>query len=192
MPQIHAQPGNLPVCPSAYGLFPTRISAICHATNGRRRKTPAVSPGKLPAMRIAYPIRFTQLGSGVEAVFPDVPEASATASTHRAARAAASVRLVEALCARVDEHADIPTPGLAHRRRDSVSPPVLTAAKLALYQTMRDQNVSNVALARRLGAVEGTVRRLLDPAHRSRVDAVEAALAALGKRLVLELLTQPR
>lgn len=160
--------------------------------NGQRRKTRAVLLGKLSAMRIAYPIRLTQLGSGVEAVFPDIPEAWATAGSRSAARTAASARLVGALNARVRERSDIPTPGRAQRSRDTVSPPVLTAAKLALYQTMRDQNVSNIALARRLGTVEGTVRRLLDPAHRSHVEGVEVALAALGKRLILELLTTPR
>lgn len=143
-------------------------------------------------MRIAYSIRFTQLGSGVEAVFPDVPDASASAPSHDAARAAASARLLEALCARVRERTDIPTPRPSHRRRDAVAPPALLAAKLALYQTMRDQNVSNVDLAKRLDTVEGTVRRLLDPAHRSHIDAVEAALEALGKRLILELLAASR
>ena len=64
---------------------------------------------------------------------------------------------------------------------------MLVAAKLALYQTMRDQNVSNVALAKRLRTVEGAVRRLLDPYHRSQIDNVEAALAKLGKRLLVEL-----
>jgi antitoxin HicB len=43
--------------------------------------------------------------------------------------------------------------------------------------------VSNVELARRLGTDEKAVRRLRDPLHGSRIEAVEAALRALGKRL---------
>jgi antitoxin HicB len=44
-------------------------------------------------------------------------------------------------------------------------------------------NVSNVELGRQLGLDEKAVRRLRDPLHRSRIEAVEAALHALGRRL---------
>ncbi len=43
--------------------------------------------------------------------------------------------------------------------------------------------VSNVALVRRLGTDEKTVRRLRDPLHQSRINQVDAALRMLGKRL---------
>ncbi len=60
----------------------------------------------------------------------------------------------------------------------------MAAAKLAIYQAMRDKGVTQVALARRLGCDPKDVRRLLDPMHRSRLDRLEAAL---GKRLVIEV-----
>ncbi len=63
----------------------------------------------------------------------------------------------------------------------------MAAAKLAIYQAMRDQGVTQVALARRIGCDPKDVRRLLDLMHRSRLDRLEAALAALGKRLVIEV-----
>ena len=66
-----------------------------------------------------------------------------------------------------------------------VPPPVLVAAKVALYNEMRRRKLSNVALAKQLGSVEGTVRRLLDLRHRSHVDQVEAALELLGTRLFI-------
>ena len=43
--------------------------------------------------------------------------------------------------------------------------------------------ISNVALAMQLGTDEKTVRRLRDPLHQSRINQVDAALRALGKRL---------
>ena len=61
--------------------------------------------------------------------------------------------------------------------------PALIAAKLALHEAMLSGGVSNVELARRLGTDEKAVRRLRDPLHGSRIEAVEAALRALGKRL---------
>ncbi len=63
----------------------------------------------------------------------------------------------------------------------------MAAAKLAIYQAMRDQGVSQVALARRIGRDPKDVRRLLDLMHRSRLDRLEAALKALGKRLIVEI-----
>jgi antitoxin HicB len=57
------------------------------------------------------------------------------------------------------------------------------AAKLALHEAMVRGGVPNVELARRLGADEKMVRRLRDPLHGSRIEAVEAALRVLGKRL---------
>ena len=65
--------------------------------------------------------------------------------------------------------------------------PRATTLELAIYQAMRDRGVSQVELARRLDCDPKDVRRLLDLMHRSRLDRLEAALRALGKRLVLEV-----
>jgi antitoxin HicB len=59
------------------------------------------------------------------------------------------------------------------------------AAKAALYLAMREAKISNVKLAKQLGCDEKDVRRMLDPRHNSRITALQAALAALGKKIVL-------
>lgn len=79
---------------------------------------------------------------------------------------------------------DIPKPSPALGRR-MVSPPALTAAKAVLWQAMRDAGVSNSELARRLEVTEAAVRRLVNPRHASRIDKLEAALAAVGRQLVI-------
>jgi antitoxin HicB len=53
---------------------------------------------------------------------------------------------------------------------------------------MAEEKVSKVALAARLGIDEKEVRRLLDPAAPSKLTRLEAALGALGSRLVVELM----
>ena len=53
---------------------------------------------------------------------------------------------------------------------------------------MLERGVSNVELADSLGLDEKAVRRLRDPLHRSHIGAVEAALRAFGRRLVVEVL----
>ncbi|HUI56052.1 MAG TPA: hypothetical protein VLY04_13845 [Bryobacteraceae bacterium] len=61
------------------------------------------------------------------------------------------------------------------------------APKLALYLAMRDQRVSNSELGRRLGVHERVVRRMLDPEHATKAEKIQAALAALGKQMTVEV-----
>jgi hypothetical protein len=65
--------------------------------------------------------------------------------------------------------------------------PLWLAPKLALYLAMRDQQVNNSELARRLGVHERVIRRLLDPEHASKAEKIQAALAALGKQMTVEV-----
>jgi len=60
-------------------------------------------------------------------------------------------------------------------------------AKLLLLETMRGQNVRAKDLAVRLGITPQEVTRLIDLRHRTKIDAIAAALNALGKRLELSL-----
>ncbi len=141
-------------------------------------------------MRVAYPIQIKPQDGAFVATFPGLPGLVVSGPNVRLVRQLARERLLEALRVRVAAREDLPAPTSRAKRQELVAPPVLLAAKLALYQTMRDQSVSNMELARRIGTVEGTVRRLVDPRHRSRIDSVEDALGVLNKRLVIDL--QPR
>ena len=48
---------------------------------------------------------------------------------------------------------------------------------------MRESNLSNVALAKKLKCDEKAVRRLLNPRYTSKIPLIEHALNLLGKRL---------
>ncbi|MCY3622054.1 MAG: hypothetical protein OXH68_10125 [Gammaproteobacteria bacterium] len=137
-----------------------------------------------PPMQIAYPVEFTTNDrSMVEVVFPDFQDAWTECAEGEEGEAASEL-LVDVLGQCIRERRSIPRPS----RRDGcprVEPPVLVAAKVALYQAMVANALSNVAMARELETVEGTVRRLIDLRHRSHVDQVETALATLGKRLIV-------
>ena len=52
---------------------------------------------------------------------------------------------------------------------------------------MRDQGINNSELARRLNVDERVVRRMLDPAHETKAEKIQAALAVLGKRLTMDV-----
>lgn len=66
-----------------------------------------------------------------------------------------------------------------------MSVPLYLAPKLALYLALREAGMPNTELARRLGVSETVVRRMLDPKHNTKPERIQAALVALGKRIVV-------
>jgi antitoxin HicB len=141
-------------------------------------------------MRFDYPIEINPLtpedGGGLLVSFPDW-HAVTDGDDFAAAMAAAVDCLEEMIANRINRREDIPRPSAAQGRR-TVGPGGQIAAKAALWLALREQDVSLNELARRLGH-ESTlqVRRLLDPRHASRLALIDTALAALGKRLIVEL-----
>ena len=69
----------------------------------------------------------------------------------------------------------------------SVAVPAVIAAKLALYSAMKEQRITKVELAQRLGVSESAVRKLTNPDHRSHVSLVQKALRAVGQSLRVEV-----
>jgi antitoxin HicB len=138
-------------------------------------------------MRFAYPYELTaQPEGGFTVTFPDVPEAITQGETEKEAAAMAEDALVTALSFYTDDGEPLPLPSPANGRSLAHVPP-LVAVKLALHSAMLATRVSNVALARRLGVDEKIVRRLRDPLHKSRMDQLDEALRALGKRIEIEV-----
>ena len=145
-------------------------------------------------MLYAYPCSIVrdeeeQRASGREAytvTFPDVYGANTGGWSWEEALEMAKDCLGVALGMYVKTHEDIPTPGPLAEGQVLISVAPIVAAKLALYAAMREQGVTNVALAVRLGVQENAVRRLLDPGHRSHITSVEKALEAVGRSLVVE------
>lgn len=135
--------------------------------------------------RQAYPVILQAMPDTVLVSFPDIPEALTEGDTEREALSEAGDCLIAALGGYVNDGRRIPQASAGNG--PVVELPALIAAKLALYEAMREQDIDILELAKRLGAVATTVRRLLDLDHRSHIDQVETALEALGKRLVLEV-----
>ena len=120
--------------------------------------------------------------------FTDVPEAHSSAATEASAGGERALDcLIAALGGYIKLGRRVPRPSPARGRPVAILPP-LVAAKLALYEAMRAQGITRTELARRLGLQENAVRRLLDLDHRSHIDQIDRALAALGKRLEVRVL----
>jgi len=71
--------------------------------------------------------------------------------------------------------------------RPGVALPVLIAGKVALYNAMLASGTRKADLARKLNIAPTLVDRLLSLKHKSRIEQIEAALALLGKRLLIEV-----
>ncbi len=133
-----------------------------------------------------YPANFTPDAGGFVVTFPDLP-AVTQGDTIEEAAAMASEALALALTFYTEKNLELPAPGKLKRGMRMVSVPALAEAKFGLYSAMRAAGVRKAELARRLGCQRNEVERLLDIRHRSRLDQIEDALAAVGKRLVVQI-----
>ena len=135
-------------------------------------------------MRFEYPAKIEQDSEGFYLVtFPDFPEAATDARSRETAVAEAVDCLEEAVAGRMKRGDDIPRASAFRKGMTVVGLPALYAMKAALYAAMREARLSQSAVAAKLGKNEKEVRRLLDPAHVSRLPAIETALRALGKKV---------
>ena len=74
---------------------------------------------------------------------------------------------------------------LACAGRPAVRLPAVTAVKLELYYAMREAGLDAAQLAQRLGWPPKKIAHIFDGYHAVRLEQLEAALAALGRRLVV-------
>jgi antitoxin HicB len=134
-----------------------------------------------------YPASFLpeENGKGFHVRFPDLPEALTGGTDLDDAKVQAADCLAEAIAGRIRRGDAIPDPCKVKRGQHLVSVPLYLAPKLALYLAMRETGLKNTALAKRLGVSETVVRRMLDPKHVTKPERIQAALAELGKRIVI-------
>lgn len=118
--------------------------------------------------------------------FPDVKGAVTFGATVEEALERAPDALATILEAYIKDRRPIPAPS-AGRSRYRVTVPALIELKIRLYEAMREAKVGKAELGRRLDWHLQQVDRLLEMHHGSRLDQIETALAALGKRIVVRV-----
>jgi antitoxin HicB len=135
----------------------------------------------------AYPAMFEPGdGDGVVVVsFPDVPEAITEGDGMDDARRMAADSLGTALLVYVRAGRSLPRASRSAKDLEIVAVEPEVAAKLAVLIAFADAGLSQSELARRLGKDEREVRRILDPMHPTKIGALDRALHALGRRLVV-------
>lgn len=123
---------------------------------------------------------------GFLVTFPDVPEAITGGKSRAEALEMGEDALTVALAGYVIANWNIPAPSPASEGQELISLEPIPAAKLALYNAMREQGISEAELARRLDTTEPTINKLLVPDRYSHITSVTRALRAVGRSLIVQ------
>lgn len=133
-----------------------------------------------------YPVKLRKDGKFVLATFPDIPEAITQGNNRSHALEMAREALEISMGFYFDDNRPVPMPSRPKRGQAVVELPPSLAAKVLLLNEMLRQNIRPAELARRIGTTKQEVNRLTDLKHSTKIDRIDVALRALGKRLFLE------
>jgi len=137
---------------------------------------------------LAYPVILTPDDNETFMVtFPDIPEAVTYGDSETEALVWALDALETMLESYMDDRQRIPYPSPVEGR-PVVILPVVAAGKVVLHNTLLEADKKKADLARMLNLAPSLVDRLLSLRHKSRIEQIETALAAFGKRLVVDVM----
>ncbi|MGO8758397.1 MAG: type II toxin-antitoxin system HicB family antitoxin [Terracidiphilus sp.] len=133
-----------------------------------------------------YPVNLRKDGRFVLVTFPDIPEAITQGNNRAHALEMAKEALELSMEFYFDDMRPVPMPSKPKRGQAVVELSPSVAAKVLLLNEMIRQKVRPIDLARRLGTTKQEVNRLTNLRHPTKIDRIDAALRALGKRLYLD------
>jgi antitoxin HicB len=136
-----------------------------------------------------YPAVFDAAEEGGFIVkFPDFDWGVTQGDTEEEAREMAADAIRTMIRELIRQGKEIPSPGRPRgRKHRMIRLAALDAAKTQLYMAFLGSGIHKAELARRLGIPKTTIDRLFDLDRHTRLDQMEAAFAALGKRLSIEI-----
>ncbi len=145
-------------------------------------------------MRYAYPCLIERDLEELEATgreayvisFRDIRGANSCGWSWAEALEMAQDCLHVALTFYTDGGLDLPAPSSLRAGEVMISTTPTVAAKLALYNAMREQRVTAEQLAERLEIDRQAIQKLLNPLYRSHITTVRRALSAVGRELIVE------
>jgi antitoxin HicB len=126
-------------------------------------------------------------GGGFLVTFPDVPEAITGGHDRAEARINAAEALGLALRGIAALGRPLPRPKARGKKLVPIAVAPATALKLAVVEAFLRSGLSKREFASRLGKAETEARRILDPDHPTKLPVLQAALALLGKEIVVSV-----
>ncbi|ECF2367664.1 type II toxin-antitoxin system HicB family antitoxin [Salmonella enterica subsp. enterica serovar Mountpleasant] len=139
---------------------------------------------------LKYTIQITRDTTGFMATCLDMPKFVTAGETEDEIIALAPEAFEMAVECYMDENIPVPLPSVDVTETGCVIVLSVTlAAKIELYNTLLASHISKSELARRMGIPNQNIKKLLSPSTKSRLDTMESAFAALGKRLDISVST---
>ena len=125
---------------------------------------------------------------GFVVTFPDFPAGVTQGDTEEEALDMAADAIALVINELIKRGEEIPLQSKVRGRKYRIIRlPALQAAKTELYRAFLASGIRKAELARRLSIPKTVVDRLFDLFHNSRLDQIEAAFRALGKRLSVQI-----
>jgi antitoxin HicB len=134
-----------------------------------------------------YPALFTSDDGAFVVTFRDIPEAITQGDTEDEALELAEDVLRESMAYYLEEKRQVPMPSAPREGERLISVAPSVAAKVLLLNEMLAQRVTSAELARRLDVSRQDVVRLTDLSHATKIDRIDQALAAMGKKLEISV-----
>ena len=134
-----------------------------------------------------YPASLTPDEGKIVVRFRDIPEAITQGDDEAEAMAMAEDVLISSMDFYFEDKRPVPAPSVPQPGERLVALPLSVASKVLLLNEMLAQKVGPSELARRMGSLPQYVNRLIDLNHATKIDTIEKAMAALGKRFELQV-----
>lgn len=135
-----------------------------------------------------FAIRFEQdTAPGVAVFCRDLPELNSFGDDQAHALGQAVDAIETTLSLYVDQRRAIPQASAPQAGEQVVHLPAVTVAKIALWNALMARDMRKADLCRLLGVHQAQGDRLVDFLHTSKMEQLENALSALGKRLALSV-----
>lgn len=135
-----------------------------------------------------YAIRFEQdTAPGLAVYCRDLPELNSFGDDREHAIREAVDAIETTLSIYVDQRRTIPQASAPQDGEHVVRLPAVTVAKIALWNAMMERDMRKADLCRLLGVAQVQGDRLVDFLHTSKMEQLESALSALGKRLSISV-----
>ncbi len=137
---------------------------------------------------LLYPARLRRDGDTVVVLFPDFPQGGHTngkTDDDALSHAPDALRTIISMLMEKGLDVPLPSPPTGRKVRLIALPSLIEDAKVELYMAIRAAGVRKAEIARRMGIHKQQVERLLDLDHTSRIEQLEAAFVAIGKRLLV-------
>ena len=136
---------------------------------------------------IRYRVKLEDDEGTVLVTSPDFPDVITFGETREAALHYAVGAFREIIASRIHHKEPIPKPSRIKAGEPFITLPLQTEMKVRLYEALQENGMKKAELARILNLHRQEIDRLLDFKQSTSIGKIEAAFAALGKELKIEV-----